>query len=193
MGKFPGQVNADIYGVVLPELKPVLLSYTAAEAEAADDDGLFTAQETHTENALSATTFLAQPKLARGLILTPSAAADAGNIVVEGTGIDGNILLETIATNGATAVLSIGAFRTVTKVTVPKDDAGITWKAGWDDRIGLPFKLEEKPFGFEIFNDALELTTAGAFAVDGDALSKNTYNPNGAIDGLKTLKLLLFV
>lgn len=193
MGKFPGKVNTDIYGVVLPELKPIFLSYTAAEAEAADDDGLLTALATDAENAASETEFLAQPEMARGLILTPSAAAEVGNIVVEGTGIDGNRLVETIATNGATAVLSAGAYKTVTKVIVPKDDGAITWKAGWDDRIGLPFRLEAKPFGFEIFNDVLELTTAGSFTVDKDVLAENTYNPNGAIDGLKTLKLLLFV
>ncbi len=192
MGKFAGLINSDVYGEQFEELKPVLLSYTAAEMEALDADGLLNNQETSTTEVKVATTFLAQPVVPRGLTFTPSASADAGNILVEGVSIADKVISESVATSTTNAVSSACAYKEVTKVTFPIDDGSITWDAGWDDRIGLPFILSAKPFALEMFNDAIQ-TTYGAFAVDADEVEKNTYDPNGTLDGEKTMKLLLFV
>lgn len=194
MGRYPGLVTTDVSGLLLPELRPVLaLDLTAAEAADLDADGILVDAESSTTAVVVATTMAAQPPQARGLTFLPSAAADVGNIVVAGTDIDDNPITDSVATNGASAVASAKAFKTVTSVTFPIDDAAVTWKVGWDERIGLPFKLASKPFYFEMFNNAIEIATAGSLVTNATDLAKNTYDPQGDLDGLKPLKLILFL
>ena len=192
MGRYPGKATCDVSGLLLDELRPVLaLNLTAAEA--ADADGLLNDSATNAADAKTYTDMLAQPPQARKLIFTPTAEADAGNILVVGTDIDDNPITDTVATSAAAAVYSAKAFKTVTSVTYPKDDGSITWDAGWTEAIGLPLKLAAAPFALEKFNGVVELGTAGTFTVDANELSKNIYDPNGDLDGAKPLQLLLFI
>lgn len=192
MGRYPGKATCDVSGLLLDELRPVLaLNLTAAEA--ADADGLLNDSATDTTDAKTYTDMLAQPPQARKLSFTPSAAADAGNILVAGTDIADNPITDTVATSTSAAVYSAKAFKTVTSVTYPKDDGSITWDAGWTEAIGLPLKLAAAPFALEKFNGVVELGTAGTFTVDATELSKNIYDPNGNLDGAKPLQLLLFI
>jgi len=194
MGRYPGKATCDVSGLLLDELRPVLaLNLTAAEAADLDADGLLNDSATHAADAKTYATMLAQPPQARKLSFTPSAEADAGNILVAGTDIDDNPITDTVATSAAAAVYSAKAFKTVTSVTYPKDDGGITWDAGWTEAIGLPFKLAAAPFALEKFNGVVELGTAGTFTVNANELSKNIYDPNGNLDGAKPLQLLLFI
>lgn len=192
MGRYPGIVNTDVSGLTLSELKPVLLSWTAAEAADLDADGILNDATTSASVVSEKTTFLAQPPQARGLTFTPSGSA-LGNVVVVGTDIDNRPTTETIATNTTNAISSLNAFKTVTSITLPTSAGTITWDVGWDERIGLPFKLASKPFYFEIFNNVIEIATAGAIVTNATELGKNTYDPQGNLDGLKPLKLLLFL
>lgn len=192
MGRYPGEINTDVYGVQVSEMKPALLEYSATEAGDADTDGLLDASPTSTTEVSVATTFLGQPPSTRGITFTPSASADAGNIVVVGTNIAGQVITDTIATSTTNAVSSAKMFKTVTSVTFPIDDGSITWDAGWDERIGLPFKLSKKAAILEVFNGAMQYT-AGTLATDDDEIEKNYFDPNGNLDGAKELKLLLFL
>ena len=194
MGRYPGAVTCDLSGQLLPELKAVLaLDLSAAEAADQDTDGLTDAAETSTVAAMSPDTILAQPPQARQLVFTPSASADTGNILVVGTNIDDEPITDTIATNTTNAVVSAKAFKTVTNITFPIDDGGITWDGGWNENIGLPLMLAEKPFYLEMFNNTIEIGTAGLLSYDADEIEKNMYAPNGTLDGDKPLRLLLFL
>ena len=194
MGRYPGKATCDVSGLLLDELRPVLaLNLTAAEAADADADGLLNDSATDSDDAKTYSTMLAQPPQARKISFTPSAAADAGNILVAGTDIDDNPITDTVATSTTAAVTSAKAFKTVTSVTYPKDADGITWDAGWSEAIGLPLKLAAAPFALEKFDGVVEIGTAGTFTVDAHELSKNIYDPNGDLDGVKPLQLLLFI
>lgn len=193
MGRYPGKATCDVSGLLLDELRPVLaLNLTAAEAADLDADGILNDATTSATVASVKTTFLAQPPQARGLTFTPSDSA-LGNVIVAGTDIDDNPITETIATNTTNAISSLNAYKTVTSVSLPTSAGTITWDVGWDERLGLPFMLAEKPFYFEIYNNTIEIATAGALVVDADELGKNTYDPQGNLDGQKNLKLLLFL
>lgn len=192
MGRYPGKATCDVSGLLLDELRPVL-ALNLTDAEAADADGLLNDSATDTTDAKTYTTMLAQPPQARKLSFTPSATADAGNILVAGTDIDDNPITDTVETSTSAAVYSAKAFKTVTSVTYPKDAGGITWDAGWTEAIGLPLKLAAAPFALEKFNGVVEIGTAGTFTVDANELSKNIYDPNGNLDGAKPLQLLLFI
>lgn len=190
MGRYPGKATSDVSGLLLDELKPVLALNLAAEA--ADADGLLSGSATDTTKPLTYTEMLAQPPQARKLIFDPTGAA-TGDILVAGTDIDDNPITDKVATSASAAVYSAKAFKTVTSVTYPTDAGGITWDAGWTEAIGLPLKLAAAPFALEKFNGVVELATAGTFTVDADELSKNTYDPNGSLNGEKPLQLLLFI
>lgn len=200
MGKFSGLINTDVYTVQLAELKPCLLEYTKAEAGALDADGILKEHETSATLVTTATTFLAQPPTPR-LITAIVKAADAAEITeaatvkITGTNIADDPIEETLTftANLATALTTTKAFKTVTScVFSAQADGTPAINIGWDDSIGLPYMLASKPFALEMFNDAIQFT-AGAFTIDADELEKNVYNPNGTLDGNKTLKLLLFI
>lgn len=200
MGKFAGNINTDVYGVQKVELKPCLLEYTIAEAAAIDANGLLSEHETSATLVTTATTFLAQPPTPRKItaIVKSADAAEItaeATIVITGTNIADDVITETLTftANLSTALTTAKAFKTVTScVFSAQADGTPAIDVGWDDTIGLPFMLSAKPFVLEMFNDAIQFT-AGTFTVDSDELEKNTYNPNGTLDGAKTLKLLLFV
>lgn len=194
MGRYPGKATCDVSGLLLDELRPVLaLNLTAAEAADLDADGLLNDSATSTTEVKTYTTMLAQPPQARQLTFTPSASADAGNILVTGTDIDNNTITDTVATSTTSAVVSAKAFKTVTSVTYPIDDGAITWDAGWNEKIGLSLKLASAPFHLEKFNGVVEIATNGTFSTNATDVSKNMYDPNGNLDGAKALQLLLFI
>lgn len=200
MAKFPNKVNSDVYGVQLSELKVCAVDYSAAQAGAIDDNGLLAEHETSQTLVTTATTFLAQPPTPR-LITAIVKAADASEVTADstvtiyGTNIADDVISDvlTFTANLDTAKTTTKAFKTVTSVVFSAQADGTpAFNVGWDDTIGLPFMLSEKPFILEMFNNAIQ-TTYGVVTVDADEIEKNYYNPNGTLDGSKTLKLLLFI
>lgn len=195
MGRFLGQLSTDAFGITIPELKVGLIDF--GKPALADDDGILDDAATDTTNATSypndtTTDFLAQPDIPRGLKFTPSAAADAGNIVVEGLDYEGTPVKEEVATNGASAVTSTYAFKKVTKITFPADSSGISWDVGWGDNLGLPLKFASKPLVLE-YDDGVLKTTTGTITIDADVLAKNTYDPNATVDEDSPIKLIVFL
>lgn len=195
MGRFLGKLSTDAFGVSISELKVGLIDF--GKPALADDDGILNDAATSTTEATSypndsVTAFLAQPDMPRVLKFTPSAAADAGNIVVEGLDYEGTPVKEQIATDAGNAVLSTYAYKKVTKITFPVDDGSITWDVGWTDKLGLPYKFASKPPVLE-YDDGVLQTTAGTFTVDADVLAENTYDPYGTLDGNSPIKLVVFL
>ena len=200
MGRFLGELGTDVYNITAPEYKPCVLDYTVVEAAALDANGLLSEAETSATLVTTVTTFLAQPPTPR-LVTAIVKAADAGEVTADstitiyGTNIADRPISDvlTFTANQSTAKTTTKAFKTVTSVVFSAQADGTpAFDVGWDDSIGLPFMMSRKPFVFEMFNDAIQ-TTYGTITVDADEVEKNFYNPNGTLDGGKTLRLLMFM
>lgn len=190
MGRFLGSLPTDAQGVSIPELKVGVIDF--GKPKGLDADGILAATAIDDTDPTVVTTFLAQPDVARGLTFTPSASADAGNILIEGTDITGNPISETVATSTTNAVVSVYAYKTVTKITFPKDDGTITWNVGWGDKLGIPLKGAVKPMALE-YDDGVLQTTVGTLTVDATTLAKNMYDPHGTLDAKSAIKLVVFL
>ena len=114
-------------------------TWTAPDALDADlclDGQLVTAA------SLTFTTFLAQPDFARQLSLiakTNTGDVPAGDVVITGTDIDGNVITDTLTftANQATAENTVKAFKTVTSIVFPTPDGDTaTWDLGTTDALG---------------------------------------------------------
>lgn len=191
MGRFLGTLPTDAYRVTIPELKVGVIDF--GKPKALDADGILVDTAIDATDPTIVTTFVAQPDIARGLTFTPSASADAGNILVEGTDIAGNVITESIATSTTNAVVSVYAYKTVTKITFPKDDnATLVWDTGWGDKLGIPLKGATKPLALE-YDDGVLQTTVGTLTVDATTLAKNMYDPQGTLDAESAIKLVVFL
>ena len=71
------------------------------------------------ETAQNITTGLNAPAVPRGLSIVSNKGNGAGNVVIEGTNINNDVITETLALNGTTTRDGDKAFKTVTKVTLP--------------------------------------------------------------------------
>lgn len=200
MARFPDNVNTDIYGLQVDQLKPCVLEYTAAQMADLDADGLLVEHETSATEVTTATTFahtLPCPRQITAIVKTEDAGevtADS-TITIYGTNIADETISEvlTFTANLATAKTTAKAFKTVTSIVFSAQADGTpAFNVGWNEVFGLPFMLSEKPLALELFDGAMQFT-AGTFTVDADEVEKNTFDPNGNLDGEKALKLLLFL
>lgn len=180
--RYIGKLSTDMFGVAADEARLAHLRWSEEQAAAADDDGMATAAAPLTTKNLDVTEFLSQPPCARGIVITPSATATAGTIVIEGEDMAGNPAREEISlTAAATAKTSAIAYKKVNKITLPKQASSQTFKIGWDDRLGLPFALTEKPLLFALFGGTLEETAPTL--ITNEAANKNTIDLNSALTG----------
>lgn len=191
--------NTDI-NTQVPQLRPVLLAYTKEEMATLDADGILAGHETSATLVTTATVFLNQPPCPRQ-ITAIVASADAAEVTADstitiyGTNIDNKAISEvlTFTANLATAKTTAKAFKTITSIVFSAQADGTpAFDVGWNDTFGLPFMLSEAAFVFEMFNNAIQ-TTYGTLTTDADEIEKNTYNPNGTLDTLKALSLLIFL
>lgn len=97
------------------------LAWSAAQAPAADDDGIATIALGAEEQTIAD---VASPAVARALqIVGTNAAATTGDVVISGENIAGAKITETITLNGTTAKNGTKAFRKIDSIKVP---AGLT-------------------------------------------------------------------
>lgn len=148
--------------------------------------------------AVTVTTFLAQPDFARNLVVTPTGTTNdvaAGNVVVVGTDIHGNVISESFAflANASTATTGNQAFKTITSITFPAEDSpfGATWSVGFGAKIGLSGCLSGSGWYLKGLVDGVDLT-GSTIAADADEVSKNTIIPNPAPNGSRDFDLLFF-
>jgi hypothetical protein len=154
-----------------------------------DDDRLLVDQATSATVTTTVTTFLAQPDVPRNIIITPggtTADVPAGDIVVSGTNRYDEAITETFTlTANQTAVdVGIQAFKTVTSVVFPiQDGAAATYDVGTGSKIGLTraYRTRSKVVASWLGNT--EESASGTLVVDVDEVEKNTYTPNGTMDG----------
>jgi hypothetical protein len=180
MDRFDELLRTDVVGFPVNESTVAHFGLTAAQAVAADDDGLLTSTALTTA-AVTKTVFANPMPYARNVQIVASAAATT-KITINGTNIAGQAISEELSLTGTTPVLGAKAFKTVTSAVLPIKTGTETVKIGWGDIIGLPFLLTKKPLTFAMVNGAIE-STAPALTIDSDELEKNTIDLNSNLAG----------
>lgn len=134
----------------------------------------------------------AQPDFARIISVTPggtTADVKAGSYVLTGTDIRGNAITDTLtfADNDTVKQVSIKAFKTVTNLLVPiQDGAGATFSIGVEDGLGLDRCMSEAAVT-NAYIDGVRETTAATVTFHATDISKNTVDPNTALNAAKNL------
>jgi hypothetical protein len=180
VGRYIGSLKTDVYGISADQAYMARLTLSAAQAVAADPDGLLDGTALGVA-ATTVTTFLNPMPYARNITIVAS-AAQAGNAVVTGTNLADQVITETITFDGTTPVLGAKAFKTVTKIVLPIKAGTENVDIGWGDKLGLPFMLAKRPLLWATDDGVIE-TTAPTVVVDDDELEKNTIDLHSAMDG----------
>lgn len=168
--------------------------------DVADVDGVSVSQAVAAPGNLTITGALATGGVAtfdvpRGIVIDGTDAADTTQtLTIYGTDEYGEAVVETIASNGTTAVNGKKAFKTVTRVAASAAYAGSVF-VGSSDVLGLPFFLADGDLVIKEMDDDAAVTNgtfvAGvlseATATTGDV--RGTYDPNSATDGSKVFRL----
>lgn len=129
------------------------------------------------------TTQITNPDVPRNVSITGNQASCTGNVVVEGTDVEGNALSETIAANGTSKVVGNKAFATVTSITIPARGAsGDTIVVGYDTKIGIGGCLDYDTVLNAFFGGVRE-GTRPTIAKSSTVVASNTFILNSTLDG----------
>lgn len=141
---------------------------------------------------VSITSFVAQPDLPRNLSMTTAGtAADVGEctVTVSGTDFNSASISEEFTVTENTSVSAVGnkAFRTVTSISIPEEceasPYGVTWSVGYGEKLGLKnCLLNAGTWVFSTVAGAYESTRA-TIAASSSAVSGNTADFNGTMNG----------
>lgn len=148
--------------------------------------------------AVTISTFAHQPDVPRNLTITPTgttADVAACDVTVTGTNIAGKTISEVFSflENASSATTGNKAFKTVSSIAFAancEDTAfSATWIVGVGSKLGVNrCAANAGAYAFSVFNNAYE-ATRGTFAADADEMEKNTFIPNGSMDGNKDVEL----
>jgi hypothetical protein len=142
-------------------------------------------------SAQSLSTFLAQPDVARNIVITTGGTTNdvaAGNVVITGKDADGNVISETLAltANQAGATTGNKAFLIVDSISLPVGDSpyGATLDIGTGTKLGLPRCMGGAGYFIKGLVDGVVLT-GETVAASASALESNTVIPNPAPNGTR--------
>lgn len=136
-----------------------------------------------------------QPDFARKISVTPggtTADVAAGNYVLTGTDIRGKAITDTLvfAANDTAKQVSVKAFKTVTNLVAPiQDGAAATFSIGVEDALGLDRCMSEAAV-VDTYQNGTRETTAATVTYDASDVSKNTVDPNTALDGTRDFTVI---
>lgn len=115
-----------------------------------------------------------------------------GDVVITGTDICGNAIVDTIALNDDTSVAGVYAFATISNIHLPaKVTTADTVEVGLTKAVGVPFISGEVQAAYSKLLDGSADT--GAFSYDATDVGKSIYTPSGTPNGTKKLNLSLVV
>lgn len=139
------------------------------------------------------TTAITNPSVPRNIIVKGNAAGIAGDVVITGTNYADEEITETLALNGATAVLGAKAFKTVTKITLPAEthEGTDTVSVGTGEVLGLPYLLSHNTV-LSTYKDNILEGTAPTVTVSTTAIESNTIDLNSALNS-KVVDVYLIV
>ena len=138
------------------------------------------------------TTNITNPDVPRIVTAKANASGCAGNVVITGTDIGGNACTDTIALSGASEIIGVKAFKTVTNIHVPAEThAGTdTVSIGIGVKLGFPVSLSATTLcilhNFDGSNDAGTITTSAT-------LQTSLYAVAGTMNGVKFVDLAFLV
>lgn len=153
----------------------------------------------NTNLATIVTSFSGQPDVPRNIQLSPWAttgAIGAGTVIVQGTNYLGQPITENMlfgAAQGST-VVGLQAFRSVTSVQFPATtNSGARIAIGVGSSLGLR-RCVDNPgdLAFTEYGGVYETTRAVMRAGSATAVSFNTLQPNGTLDGAHRIDALYF-
>lgn len=156
---------------------------------------LKTGQATSASVTTTVSSFSEQPDFARKISVTPggtTADVPAGDVTVNGTNIRGETISDTItfAANASSAGTTAKAFKTVNSVVFPvQDGGGATYDIGVIDAMGLDRCMSEAAV-IDAYVDGVRETTAATVTSHATDVSKNTVDPNTALNGTKNLSVV---
>ena len=126
---------------------------------------------------------ITNPDVPRAIRIKGNAAGITGNVVIDGTNMLDEAITETIIAADAGAIDGTKAFKTVTKITVPaRTTAGDTISIGFNDVLGLPYKLATNTVLIAALNHVKE-STAPTVTVSATDIESNTVDLNSALNG----------
>lgn len=148
--------------------------------------------------AATITSFAAQPDVPRNLVITPAGTTgdvESCTVVVNGTDFYGASLSESFvfSADASTATTGAKAFKTVSSVVFPANcESGgfaATWSIGYGEKLGLKKCLAQAGhILFSTLNGAKE-ATAPTIAASASAVSGNTADFNGTMNGSNDFEL----
>lgn len=120
-------------------MRPAILSYTPADD---DTDGFANDATATSGNPIPLTATSVGDGLGHHVIITPSGSV-TGNYILTWTGVRGQAITETLATNTTNAVTSTNFFLTLTQVLAPSGIGSETVDIGWtDDAVSPPYPVD---------------------------------------------------
>lgn len=178
--RYFGELCTDVYGINVDKGSIAHIEISAAEAVAADADGILKETALGAE-ASTVTEFLNDMPYPRNVTIVAS-DTQTGDAVITGTNIADEVITETLTINSTTPVIGAQAFKTITSIALPAKAGSETVNVGWGDKLGLPYLLTKKTLVMACLDGVIE-TTAATVAIDADELDKNTVDLNSNLNG----------
>ena len=190
----PDLLQTDAFEYPIDVCQAASINLSTAQAAAADDDGILAAFSAGTTTAGYTKTPSGQPPYPRNITMTSSGTEGnvrAGTAKVYGLNMAGEEIVEEITITADTHVAFTGtkAFAKVTQIFVPKMDGTVSFKVGFGDLYGLPYKLDSKPLCIGSVDGVQEDVT---LAISSEAIEGNTFTFESAPAG-EAVQLVLFV
>lgn len=185
-------IQTDVNGVACDRVFPAHFQIEATKATAQSNINVHAAIAL-TAEAATITTAITQPSVPRNIVIKGNAAGIVGNVVINGKNYLDEVITETIALNGATAVVGAKAFKAITNIVMPiETHAGTdTVSVGTGEVLGLPYKLAHNTVLATYMDNTLE-GTAAIVTISATAIESNTIDPNTALSG-KVVDVYLLV
>ena len=181
--KMGQKIQTDVPGIAVDRAFLAHFQISAAGAVAASDTGVHAAMILADGVEAWMSLDLVSPVVPRAIRIKGNAAGIVGNCTIEGTNYLGEEITEVIIANGVAAVEGNKAFKTVTRVGMPARNAGgDTISFGWNDKLGLPYKLAHNTV-LNAYHDNAKEGTAPTVATSSTAIESNTIDLNTVLNG----------
>ena len=180
--KLDHRIRTDADGVSVRRNFIAHYQVSAANAVAESNTAILAATAL-TAEAQVITENITNPATPRNVKIVGNEAGITGNVVIKGTNYNGDMITETLALHGTTAVEGAKAFKTVTGIDLPiKTATGNTVSVGFGNKLGLPYKLQLNTVLKTYVDNTFE-STAPTVTVDSSVLENNTFTTTTVLSG----------
>lgn len=141
---------------------------------------------------IGVTAGITNPDVPRIVTIKGNGANVTGDVVVHGTDIDGNEIIDTIAANGASEVVGTKAFKTVTSIDYPPYAVAGTESIsiGRGVKIGFPVAI---PNASAVIAKSFDGSADNGTVTAASTLEESIYAVSGTLNGVKLVELVFLV